>query len=481
MKALHSPQPAHLCVFLALFLTACDSGAEPDSGASSPAQSESAKGAARSAPLARNLVLITADTLRADHLQTYGYHRETAPRIDALAKESLVFEACYAPIARTTPSHLSLMTGMYPFEHGVSTNFGHLDEEEVESAAFVASEGLSTFAQSVAGEVHTAGFVSAAPVKRITGLANGFETWSEPDSDRRPGSETNAQVLPWLREQKEPFFLWVHYMDAHGPLGVGGYPPEEYEKMFQTDAGLRTFMEERKFVKKVKDNYMRNKKPAMLMNYYDGAIRILDEAVGELLDELKNSGHWDNSVIVFLSDHGEGFGQHDFGGHGDVWEEQLHVPLIIRAPGLQAGRVSQRMSTIDVLPTALGIGRMFVAEGFHGQSKGLDALGESFGNNLIFGMGSRVIEAFSLTQGDWKFIQRPDASTALYDLSKDPFELQNVQSAHAEKAEELKARLQDAISDQKAANQKYSSKGGQRGMDPKHLEELRKLGYTGDE
>lgn len=429
----------------------------------------------------RNLVLITADTLRADHLRTYGYHRDTAPNIDDLAKSSLVFDRCFSPIARTTPSHLSLMTGRYPFEHGVSSNFMQLPVAERSARAFDSEGGLSTFAESIRASIHTAAFVSAAPVKRITGLANGFETWKEPSKNRRPGRRTNKAMLEWLAEQEEPFFLWVHYMDAHGPYEEEGYPPKSYADLFDEDQALREYLEERSFAESFSGIHVENARPGPMTNLYDGSIRLLDEAVGELLAALREKGVWDESLIVFLSDHGQGLGQHGYSGHGEVWEEHLRVPLFVRGPGVPVGRNDQLMSIIDVLPTALSFAPEFPAGSFLQQSRGVNVLSTDFAERAVFGMGGKEEGSFSLTEGHWKYILRPEATDSLFDLSSDPFELDDLLEKESERAGRMKQRLLEEILSQKEAHARLSSGATQGTIDPKHLEELRALGYTGDE
>jgi arylsulfatase A-like enzyme len=429
----------------------------------------------------RNLIVITADTLRADHLGSYGYHRETAPNIDAFASESLVFERCQAPIARTTPSHFSLMTGLYPLEHGVSSNFMQLPEAEQKRHAFRSEGALGTFAEAIGGAVHTAGFVSAAPVKRITGLASGFETWSEPKQTRRPGKRTNRAVFDWLIDHQGPFFLWVHYMDAHGPYQKGGYPPESYAGLFDMEDGLEEFLNRREFPERFSGVHVQDAQPGPMSNLYDGSIRLLDEAVGELFSGLKEKGVWEDSVIVFLSDHGQGLGQHGYAGHGDVWEEQLQVPLMIKAPGLAPGRNDTLMSIIDVLPTALSLAPDFPAGGFLEQARGVDVLGETRGTPTVFGMGGRDEGTFSMSAEGWKYIHRPGGVDSLFYLAQDPFELKDLIDTEPELAASMRSRLLDEIEAQRAVYEELGSRASASGIDPVHLEELRALGYTGDE
>ena len=164
------------------------------------------------APRGPNLIVITMDTLRSDHLGCYGYHRDTSPALDALAARSLVFERCYAPIPRTAPSHTSLFTGVYPYEHGITQNIGRRLVDEIVAGDVAAPESsLRTLPEWMkARRYATGGFVSATPVKKATGISSGFDAWSEPTDHRRSAEAVNAALIPWLEEVSEPFFLWGH-------------------------------------------------------------------------------------------------------------------------------------------------------------------------------------------------------------------------------------------------------------------------------
>jgi len=432
-------------------------------------------------PRARNLVVITVDTLRADRLETYGYFRALAPNIDALAAESLVFERCLAPIPQTTPSHLSLMTGLYPYEHGVSNNFARLPEEEAREKAFAPTDVLRTFAQVIGTSVDTAGFVSAAPVKRLTGLANGFRTWDEPGSTRRTGDLTNAAALPWLAAQSGPFFMWVHYMDAHGPYEAGHYPPGEFETMYGVDDGLVAFMRERNIVGEATAGPEELAEAYALANLYDGSVTFADQAVGELLDALRAKGIWEETVVVLMSDHGQGLWQHYSAGHGDVWNEQLQVPLMMRVPGERPRRLDPSMSIVDVLPTALAFVRGFDSADFLEQARGQDVLSPTFQEREVFGMGDEFFKTYTLVDGDWKFIRRQKGKELLFSVSKDPFELTDLSESNPDVAKRLSTRLDEELARQRATNEAFRS-GSATAVpvtDTEHIDELEDLGYMG--
>ena len=177
-----------------------------------------------------NIILVSIDTLRADHLGCYGYFRETSPNIDAFAAEAVLFERAYSAMATTLPSHLTMLIGMHPIEHGVVAN---IDDGGV---AFTSGPGLRSVAEVARDNGYaTAGFVSATPLKRISGIHVGFETFDEPQGATRDAKTVTDAALSWLGQHyDEPFFLFVHYYDPHVPYA----PPSPYREMFQTDNEL---------------------------------------------------------------------------------------------------------------------------------------------------------------------------------------------------------------------------------------------------
>ena len=176
-----------------------------------------------------NIVLITLDTTRADHLGAYGYFRDTSPRIDAFAEQSIVFEHAIAPMATTLPTHVSILTATHPLEHGVLANVMHGGRR------FVPAAGLRSFATVCREQGYrTAAFVSAAPLKRDSGIQLGFEVFDEPDESEaeRSGGQTSDAALRWLAGlEAGPFLLWVHYYDAHWPFAA----PAPFGGRYRTD------------------------------------------------------------------------------------------------------------------------------------------------------------------------------------------------------------------------------------------------------
>ncbi len=333
--------------------------------------------------------------------------------------------------------------------------------------------------------------MSAAPVKRITGLAVGFDGWSEPAEHRRPGRETIADALAWLDSiGAKPFFLWVHLFDAHGPFDEN-LPPPEYRTRYHADDALRSWLATRRFPARISNVNTEETDTTNVVDVYDGAVRSLDDQLGPLLDRLGTPELRASTLLVVTADHGQGLGQHGFLAHGIVWAEQLNVPLLIRLPtrlgGAErvataaAGAVDAPISTIDVVPTALARLPGLVDASYLRQLQGVDVLADAFTPRAVFGMAPQVRGLLSTTTTRWRLIRGKDGTAQLFDLEHDPFELEDV----AAKFPEIAARLERALLAEVARQRRRETiheQGAEEGgaPDPKHLEELERLGYTGD-
>ncbi|HLY37741.1 MAG TPA: sulfatase [Candidatus Binatia bacterium] len=375
-----------------------------------------------------SLVLVTIDTERADHTSTYGYAMPTTPHLDALAAQGTVFTNAYAAIPSTAPSHASLFTSRYPSEHGVLRNGDVLD--------------ATTLTEILAGAGYaTAGFVSAYPLARKFGYARGFSVYDDaftpreasivisewegqhvdrPAFDRRADA-TTARALGWLSAtpRDRPLFLWVHYYDPHQPYD----PPAPFRDAFAPAGGSGRSRLERNIVA------------------YDGEIRFADEALGRLIHAVDERVGVDRTIVVVASDHGEGLMQHGWMGHGvDLYEELVRAVLVIRAPGMSAGRrCAAPVGLIDVAPTVLAL------LGLDGEA--LRPRGVDLGPALRGGAGPAPDRAIFFQRrvydsrrddvpvrgdmravriGAWKYIEGSMMSPELFDLSADPAELRNV-------------------------------------------------------
>lgn len=299
----------------------------------------------------RNVVLISLDSLRADHVGAYGYERDTSPNFDRFAREGVLFRNAIATSSWTLPTHITMFTGRSQVSHGV------FEDTRVLSPA-VATLGEIFHAAGYA----TAGFVSGPYVAGHYGYARGMDTYIDLSAGWGKGAEARAAILSpeinekglaWLEEfGSQPFFLFLHYFDIHYDF----VPPPPYDKMFDPD--YTGTMDGRFFIER-KDVHANM--PARDLEHikalYDGEIRYTDEHVGRVLDRLRAKGLLDSTVVMIVADHGDEFFEHgNKGHHRTVYDEVLHVPFALRLPGAEhAGRtIDSQVSLIDVFPTLLG-------------------------------------------------------------------------------------------------------------------------------
>ena len=286
-----------------------------------------------------NLVLITVDTLRADHLSSYGYHLATSPNIDQLASEGVRFARAYSPIPLTGPSHISLFTSRFPQEHGARINGVAVPED---SKWVFLPQILRKFGY------RNAAFVSAWTLtNRLTQLGQWFDIYDQNLTQShqvfhssRFAEDVTPPAIGWLRDNRDrPFFLWVHYFDPHAPyhlraefasLESNGHPDKSAD--------------------------WANKEDQKRIHKYDSEIGYVDHHIGKLLAELDDLELRDSTIVALTADHGESLGEHGYVGHGRrLFEGIVHIPLILRYPKtIPAGRVIPRaVSLLDLTPTIL--------------------------------------------------------------------------------------------------------------------------------
>jgi arylsulfatase A-like enzyme len=319
-------------------------------------------------------------------------------------------------------------------------------------------------------------------VKAVTGLAQGFAVWSEPEQHRRAGNETVAAALAWLDGLGDaPFFLFVHLFDAHGPFDAD-HPPPEYRDRFRRDDALERWLAERRFPRQVSGVHVDDANPVDVVNTYDGAVRLLDDRLAPLLERLGRPELAARAIVAVTADHGQGLGQHDFVGHGVVWREQLDVPLLLCAPGLPPGVNESLAATIDVVPTLLGLAPALADDAFRRQCQGSDLLVAGVEPRPHFGMAPARRGLLSYATTRWRLHVRPDGAPLLFDLEADPFELEDVAAREPEIVERMHKALAAEVARQRRREEIHAagSASGATAPDPKHLEELEKLGYATD-
>jgi len=425
------------------------------------------------------VVLITCDTLRADHLGLYGHPGATSPRLDALARESRVFEAAWSMAPLTGPSLSALLTGRLPEELGLDDNRN------------VLAGAAETLAERLAGaRIDTAAVVSNWVLRRRpelpdAGVQQGFAHFddrmdevepSRPDLRERRATRTTDAALAWLdgRDGARPFFLWVHYQDPHGPYTppddclrppVLGSPPEP-ELAVGTDQRGRGVLPAYQVV----DD---ERRPEAYRARYEGEIRYFDRELGRLLDGLRARGILERALLVFTADHGEALGEHGhYFAHGhDLHRELVRVPLLLRPPGgaREAGRVAAPASHLDLFPTVLGF---FGLE--PGTCRGVDLRAADppaervLPQYLRGGWGATSARYRLLVEG---------GKQSLYDLEADPDEQHDL----APGAAELVLRLAQAHHDFVRRNALPPIPAAQPEHDAQAQKELDALCYGGDD
>lgn len=398
--------------------------------------------ARRSAP--GPIVLVSIDTLRADHLPIYGYTKVKTPNIDRLAQNgSVVFTHAYSHAPQTLPAHTSILSGQLPFEHGVRDNVG-----------FTVKPG-QWFVQRALHDLGwpTGGFVSAYVLRKATGIDQGFDVYDSempPTSGeraigqvQRDGEKTLAAALRWVdaRDRRKPFFLFVHFYEPHKP-----YEP-----------------------------------PARFSQYqpYDGEIAYSDELVGRLLDHLRDLDLYTRATIVLLSDHGEGLGDHGEQEHGlFLYQETQHVPLVVKLGGQAAGSrlVGTPVQHIDIVPTLLDIAHAAKPSTLRGRSllplltgsgtvPDTDIYAEALYSRYHFGWS----ELYSLTDTRYQFIRAPHDE--LYDLQQDPHESRSIAGDRPQVRQAMRGAIESLI-----ANASIAAPAA---VDEQDRQRLAALGYVG--
>ena len=399
-----------------------------------------------------NVLLITLDTTRADHLPLYGYGAVSTPNLDELGRKGVVFEQCATASPLTLPAHCSIMTGYYPPYHGVRVNGNNALRDDQTTLAEVFS----------ASGYRTAAFIGAFVLDGRWGLKQGFEHYDDQfdlkkykqldlGTVQRRGDEVVNSAMGWLNKNKDqPFFVWVHLYDPHLPYE----PPEPYFSKY--------------------DYYP----PVSL---YDGEIAFMDEQIGRLCSWLKENGLERKTAVVLVGDHGEGLGDHGELAHGYfIYDYAVHVPLIVVSShsALHNIRIPAQVSTVDIFSTISGLagikppptqGRSLLDMMLGKKDKEIPAYSESLSPNLHYGWSPLL----GLRTSQFKFIDAPRPE--LYDLKQDPKELADVQNRYPEIGLNLKRELDSIVEkismgapEPEAAN-----------LDSETLQRLAALGYIG--
>ena len=392
----------------------------------------------------RNVLLVSIDTCRADRLSCYGYKRRTTPNIDVVARDGALFKMALTPVPITTPAHSSMLTGTYPPAHGVHLNtYDRLADSNITLAKTLREAGYQT-----------AAFVAAFPLDSRFGLNRGFETYDgrfdeehKGATSRREGEEVNRPAMAWLEDHaQKPFFLFLHYYDAHLP----NKPHPPYTSAYSDD-------------------------------FYAGEIAYIDNCIGQILDRLRALGVYDNTLVIITGDHGEGLGEHGELTHCYfIYQSTLHVPLIIRAPGCRKGiQVDGNVSLVDIVPTVLDLVGLKTTAEVQGVDlrPALEGWPAADGKRAVYteSLAAGTFGCSSLhdiVEGRWKYILAPRPE--LYDLSQDPGELTNLADKEPQVTQRLRGRLETMFKElERAASPRRPST-----VDPADIKRLESLGYV---
>jgi arylsulfatase A-like enzyme len=465
-----------------------------------------------------NVILISIDTLRADHLSCYGYSRETTPNIDRLAEDGTIFLKNYSTGVWTPPGHASMLTGLYIHEHGVYDD-RRLSKDIPTIATILKENGY-----------HTAGFVNNSQVGELVGFEKGHDVFEEVwrgisprsiaerlikgiyrkvkaslDLEDMGAKKTCILFNKWLESLELPknsFYAFLHFIEPHNPLS----PPRGFKKKFlgeESHDGIR--MEK---IKKIADNplicYIEDLDPGdkeiqYIKDLYDGEISYIDSRIGWLVNLLKEKGCYDNTLIIITSDHGEHFGEYGMWSHvASLYKEVLHVPLIIKFPaGTEIVKeVTQHTQLIDIFPTVMEITGVsndinkYVSgvsllnnggiEQYHqyvfAEWEGripffiLNKLENNRSNNVVI---DRLKMKMTMVQDErFKYILKEDGSEEIYDISRGKDESINDLTYKKEIRNRMQAVLLDFNSKRRDVIPELRHE-----PDEKIAENLRSLGY----
>ena len=392
-----------------------------------------------------NVVVITVDTLRPDHLGCYGYKQIESATIDRIAETGTLFENAVTQTPLTPPSHASIFTGLNPPAHKVRDTGGFILSPSIPSlASILHDQGWDT-----------AAFVSSAVLKKRFGFDHGFDVYDDQfgragtrqelleDAERRAAG-TVGKAVQWVDQRgAKPFFLWVHLYDPHTPYD----PPSPFRERYKD-------------------------------RLYDGEIAYADSELGRLMEHILRKSPAEKTILALLSDHGESLGEHGEYSHGVfLYDSTLRIAFVLSGPGVPARlRVKPQARTIDVLPTVLDLVGSAAPAGLDGVSlvpllKGHEAETDvSYAETLYPKIALGWAELRAIRTNQWKYIRAPKPE--LYDLRHDPSEATNVVAEHSAEVRKLEAQL--AAVGRSSGQEKVETTP----LDERTLAQLKSLGYT---
>ncbi len=430
---------------------------------------QAAPGVSRSADSGRpkNVIVYLVDTLRADHLGCYGYGKPVSPRIDAFAREATLFRNTVAQSPWTRPSVATILTGLLPRTHGVNRKKHALAPEAVTLAEALKDHGY-----------RTAGFVTNGNVARSFGFGQGFDTYELLGRRRSAATDVNARAAEWLEKEWKkdaPFFLYLHTVEPHAPY----VPPEPFRRRFAPQVRNEA-LTRMKFLHQLEEGRV-PASPGLrrdLLALYDAEIAANDAAFGDLIDLLRQRGLWQDTLVVFVSDHGEEFFDHGGWEHGKTLHtEMLDVPLIVRIPGMGNGRAVDRQAQhADVVPTILDALGIAVPSAVEGRSLLPSMTGAKAKDveEAFSWLDEYGVQAASVTTPAWRLIEQrtPGFDRSLYDRGADPREKADLSGNRSVRSGYFASRIKA-----EELPRKGNLEAREGVMDPEVRRQLRALGY----
>lgn len=418
-----------------------------------------------------NILLIVVDTLRADHLSTYGYAQDTSPNLSHIAGQGVTFDSAIAPASWTVPSHASMLTGLYPHTHHTEKDYDILAGDWPTVGEVLLSKGYRTAAFSAnisnfnrshglaRGFAHFEDYFGFKPTSLFTPAALGhrMKLWlrrfspGAPLFGRQRADEINRHALAWIDRDRRPFFIMLNYLDVHDPYR----PPEPYRHAFTTEknpGGRISLLFDQVYMPDAKAL-------AGEVAAYDGGIRYVDDQIENLMDALKKRGVLDNTIVIITSDHGEAFGEHNLILHkNSLYREVIHVPLIVWNPKVvpEGRHISHPVSLVDIPRTLITL----ADPGYHGSFPGRslrelwtdegaanewpDPLSELAQIPFIPTSPNYYAPVRSVIGPEYQYISQKGGDL-LFDWKKDPQELHDLSLAEPEICASMRAKTNQEL------------------------------------
>jgi choline-sulfatase len=420
-----------------------------------------------------NIILITIDTLRSDHLSCYGYERKTSPNIDKIADNGIIFKKAIAPSSWTAPSMVSLFTSVYPINHGIVQGVikgGETLRQEV------FSDELVTFTQILKEKGYsTFGVASNLHLSEKLGFARGFDNFQ--CLSFLPAPVVNKIFNSWEKEIKksDKFFIWAHYIDPHIPYSAKSPWIEKYASKELTQK-LALFRKNLRGLNKLIPEMQKDPQVlSSLIALYDSEINFIDSYVGELIQKFSSDN---NTLIIITSDHGEGFLEHGHLSHGNsLYSENINIPLIIKLPKqMNSKSIGQQVSLLDVMPTILSLLNLSFPDQVLGESL-ITSEGEErrIPKRFLFSeLGRFNYDQKAIFTDEWKYIYNYTSFfESLFNRTNDLGDKVNLVSDQSA----MRNRLKDSLNKWVEAAHKYPPKKVEVTPSQETVDKLKSLGY----